>query len=122
MTMLECLDFVNQLHDYIERQVDRPGPWCWPTRELVNKNLNANKAAFPRDKYLVNSFGDQLRIAKRKGWAVVGGCKDHCHADHVRLTGLGQDMLALMKDQGCKTGDHVDLVELPKYRFQKKVA
>lgn len=118
MTMLECLDFISQLHDWVEKQVDRPGPWCWPTRDVVNLNLNRNRAAFPRDKYLVDSFGRVLRIARARGWVAVGGCQSHCHADHVRLTTVGQEMLALMKEQGCKTGDHVE----PEYRFQRKVA
>lgn len=116
MTMLECLDFVNQLHDYIESRVDRPGPWCWPTRDLVNENLKANRDNFPRDKYLVDSFGRVLRIARARGWVAVGGCSNHCHADHVRLTGVGQDMLCLMKQQGCESGDHIE------YRFTRKVA
>ena len=35
MTQHELLAFMRGLHDHVERSLSKPGPWCWPTRELL---------------------------------------------------------------------------------------
>lgn len=98
MTMHEALFFIKGLHDRVERSVANKGPWCWPTRELLADNVRLNRDRFSGKR---QDFRTQIAIAKRRGWVVEEGCSSHCHALHVRLSGAGLEMLALMNLHGC---------------------
>lgn len=104
MTMHETLFFVDDLRRFMEREVSNPGPWCWPTRELVSVNLRKNQDVFPRDRdyrSLHAAFNRQVDIAKARHWLTDEGCQPHCHARHLRLTAAGAEALRLMNEQGC---------------------
>jgi hypothetical protein len=109
MTMHEALSFLSQLHDFVEQRLSNPGPWCWPTRKLVNDNLWFNREAFPRDKNPRRTFAEQASRAARRHWIVIGPCQPQCHATHLRLTPEGQEALKLMEEQGCETGEHIEM-------------
>jgi hypothetical protein len=120
MTMHEALNFLDALHGYLERNVSNPGPWCWPTRELVAQNLRLNRKAFPRDARPTDSFKRQLNIALERHWIASGPCQSHCHAQHLSLTAAGQEALVSMNEHGCgpHCGNHRD----KKLHLTKKVA
>jgi len=120
MTMHETLRFLDALHGHLERSVSNPGPWCWPTRELVARNLRLNRKAFPRDTSPKDSFNRQLSIALRRHWIAAGPCQPHCHAQHLTLTAGGQEALALMNEQGCGPQCHVH--REMKLHLERKVA
>jgi hypothetical protein len=100
MKIHECLFFIDWCHSSMERAVSNKGPWCWPTRELLVMNLRENSHVFGGSTVRAD-FNTQLRIAKRRGWVIEEPCQPHCHADHIRLTGIGQETLRLMNDNGC---------------------
>ena len=120
MTMHETLKFLDALHAHLERSVSNPGPWCWPTRELVAGNLRLNRKAFPRDTSPKDSFNRQLSIALRRHWIASGPCQPHCHAQHLTLTAAGQEALALMNEQGC--GPQCHQHRETKLHLERKVA
>lgn len=120
MTMHEALRVLDGLHGLFERSVSNPGPWCWPTRELVAANLRRNREAFPRDKDPTNSFARQLSIARRRHWIAAGPCQSHCHAEHLTLTAAGREALRMMNEQGC--GPHCHVHRETKLHLERKVA
>jgi hypothetical protein len=120
MTMHEALNFLDLLHNHIEHSVSNPGPWCWPTRQLVHYNLGLNRSCFPRDKRVYDSFNRQFKIARSRHWTDVGPCASHCHAEHLRLTDLGAEALRVMNEQGC--GAHCHQHRETKLHLQRKVA
>jgi hypothetical protein len=99
MTMHETLGFVGRLHDWMADELKNPGPWCWPTRELLSANLRLNRHLFSGE--VVTSNGTNLTTAKRRGWILDGGCGSHCHARHITLTANGLEVLKLMDESGC---------------------
>ena len=120
MTMHEALNFLDALHRYIEHSVSNPEPWCWPTRQLVHYNLRLNRGCFPRDKRVYDSFNRQFKIALSKHWTDAGPCASRCHAEHLRLTTNGAEVLKVMNEQGC--GPHCNQHREPKLRLERKVA
>lgn len=99
MKMHETLYFIQGLHDFIEVGAANKGDWCWPTRELLAENIDANVGVLGQ-----NAGPDirrQMGIARRRGWIAEGGCVPHCHAKHVRLTAAGREALRLMNESGC---------------------
>jgi hypothetical protein len=101
MTQHELLSFIDGLRGFVERSaVDAgPGPWCWPTWELLLGNLEYNRVFWgPR---WHNEFGDTIKTLRRKGWVAEGPCTLHCHARHVRITDEGFEALGVMNKQGC---------------------
>lgn len=122
MTQHELLAFIKGLHDHVERSLSNPGPWCWPTRELLLDNLDANAALWgPRWR---SEHGDTELTLRRKQWLAEGPCQEHCHAKHVRLTEAGLKALHLMDEQGCGGHIHVKRRERchAKFRFRRKRA
>ncbi len=129
MTMLEALDFLSLFTEYLENSVaahdvrfsnlKKMPKWTKPTRAQVTEMLRANKAAFPRDKDVTNSFTRNVDIARKKHWMLQGPCQPHCHAAHLWLTELGSEALQMMREQGCETGEHIYLVGKV-YRFERK--
>ena len=107
MTMHEALFFLDDLHQFLEAGVGNPhfaaepGPWCWPTLEQVHLNLRVNRAAFPRDARVYDSFNTVFKIALRRHWTAKGHCQAGCKAEHLRLTAAGAEALRLMNEQGC---------------------
>ncbi len=99
MTLHETLGFVRALHDWIERQVDRPGLWCWPTRELLGENLRAHRHLYGGE--VISSCRTNMNTARRRGWLTEGGCARQCHARHVTLTVKGRAVLDTMDEKGC---------------------
>ena len=99
MTMHETLSFIRSLHDWIAGQVDRPGPSCWPTRDLLGSNLRANRPLYSGQ--VMQSFRTNIDMAKTRGWAIDGGCEPKCHARHITLTAKGLEVLRLMDESGC---------------------
>lgn len=122
MTQHELLVFVTGLHDHIERSVSSPGPWCWPTRELLVENLSANKHLW--GPHWGNEFNDTLKTLKRKHWVSEGGCQSHCHALHVQVTAAGAEALRLMDEFGCEGHIHVKRRTRchDKFHFHRKLA
>ena len=120
MTMHDALKFIDAFHGMMVRSVSKSGPWCWPTREQATANLRRNRHAFPHDKDPSNSFRRQLKIARGRHWLTEGPCQSHCHAQHITLTGAGQEALRLMNEQGCgpRCAEHRDT----KLHFERKVA
>src|SRR6202035_5293741 len=101
MTMHEALKFLDALHAHTERHASKPGPWCWPTRELAVSTLQLNRKAFPRDATPATSFRRVLHIACRQHWIAMGPCTPQCHAPHLTLTPAGKEALRLMNADGC---------------------
>lgn len=98
MTMLETLDFIDQLHGHIVHG--------WPTPSISYAALLNNRDCFP-DKDPRRSFNVNFIRAAKRGWIAIGPCSKDCRERHLRITKFGQEMLALMKEKGCQTGDHV---------------
>jgi hypothetical protein len=99
MKMHEALYSIKGLHDSLELEVANKGEWCWPTRELLAENVNANLKVLGK-----NARADirrQMGIARRRGWLVEGPCVPHCHARQVRLTTSGAEALRLMNEAVC---------------------
>lgn len=105
MTEHEVLSFIGQFRDYLHRTLSRPENLPWPTREMVADNLTLNKGRY-RNTFTHSNFRRQVAILKRKGLVAEGPCQPHCHATHVSLTRLGEDMLAVMNQAGCHTCLH----------------
>jgi hypothetical protein len=130
MTMHESLKFLDALRAHLEKNASEPGPWCWPTRDVVNRTLLLNRKAFPRDAKPGDSFKRQLGIALRQHWIAAGGCQPGCHAQHLSLTAAGQEALKLMNEQGCPLcRDHADRTLrgipkgcAPRLHFERRVA
>lgn len=120
MTMHEALQFLDALHAHMEHSLSNPGPWCWPTRELVAYNLRLNRKQYPRDKDVTHSFTRNVAIAKERHWISEGPCGHHCHANHLRLTTAGVEALRLMNKEGC--GPHCQQHRETKLHLQRKVA
>jgi hypothetical protein len=120
MTMHESLKFLDALHKHIERQTSKPGPGCWPTRELVARTFGLNRKVYPRDASPANSFNRQLQIALRRHWIASGGCQPGCHAQHLTLTPQGMEALRLMNAEGC--GPQCSEHRNAKPHFERKVA
>lgn len=99
MTEHDALYFVKGLHDFIEAGVANKGEWCWPTRDLVNENLNLNRDLLGDQ--AVKTFSGLLGNLRRKRWATIEGCTPHCHAPHIKLTGAGLAALEWMNERGC---------------------
>lgn len=103
MTEHDALFIIKALYDYsydhVRAGVAERGDECWPTRYQLTENLKLNLAALGSD--ALQSFGARFPRLKEKGWVVVGGCVPQCHADHVKLTGLGLRALASMNEHGC---------------------
>jgi hypothetical protein len=126
MKLIEALSFVKQLRDYIEETGQGSGVGSWPPRAYLNECLRANRAKFPRDKGVVESFNRELTILVQRHWAEVGPCAKDCHGDHVKLTKNGLLGLELMKLQGCDDGEHViqkaEVFRFPPANRRKEVA
>jgi hypothetical protein len=124
MTQHELLAFVSGLHDHIAASISNPGPWCWPTRELLIENLNLNRHLWgPR--LITGEFPDALATLLRKHWMVAGPCEPHCHATHIRVTEAGLEALRLMDEQGCRSHIHVKRREKchrEGFHFRRKIA
>lgn len=117
MTIHECLRFIQGLHDYVAKSVDHPGPWCWPTRELLAANVRLNREHFTPD-----DMRNQMGRARARGWLVEAPCQSHCHARHVSLTGVGLAALALMDERGCGAEAHGRECFREGLKFERKVA
>ena len=120
MTMHQALQFLDALHEHIRHSVDKPGPWCAPTAEVVQYNLRLNRAAFPHDRDVSNSYRGQFKIARARHWVSEGPCQHHCHANHQQLTAAGHEALRLMDEQGC--GPYCDQHRETKLHLERKVA
>jgi hypothetical protein len=123
MTQHELLAFVDGLRRHVETQVSNPGPWCWPTRELLVENLKANAKLWGPG-LISGEFPDTLRTLKAKDWAAEAPCSPHCHANHVSLSEAGLEALRLMNERGCAGHIHVKRRERchAKFRFHRKRA
>jgi hypothetical protein len=129
MTQHEFLTFVAGLHEHVEQSLSNPGPWCWPTRELLLDNLNSNRQHFSDSPRPMSAhLAHMLRTLRAKGWVVADGCTEHCHASHVRITLDGLEALRLMDELGCgevlRQGapKHCEHVPHAQFRFHRKLA
>jgi hypothetical protein len=123
MTQHELLAFVDGLRRHVETEISNPGPWCWPTRELLVENLKANAKLWGPG-LISGEFPDTLRTLKAKEWAAEAPCSPNCHANHVSLTEAGLEALRLMDERGCAGHIHVKRRERchAKFRFRRKRA
>jgi uncharacterized protein (DUF4415 family) len=101
MTMHEALYFLDWLHGEIHEQGSFTDKGSWPTKELVNVNLDGNRPWFPRDRKLQESFNRNFSIARARQWTVVAPCSKQCHAKHLMLTRAGSAVLEVMNREGC---------------------
>lgn len=120
MTMHEALSFLDGLHLFLEQDCARKGNCCWPTLDQVHLNLRVNREFFPRDKQPCNSFQVQFKIALARHWAANLPCTPQCHTKHLRLTPVGQEVLAYMNEHGCgaRCAQHREAV----LRFEREAA
>jgi hypothetical protein len=123
MTQHELLAFVDGLRRHVETEISNPGPWCWPTRELLVENLKANAKLWGPG-LISGEFPHTLRTLKAKEWAAEAPCSPNCHANHVSLTEAGLEALRLMDERGCVGHIHVKRRERchAKFRFRRKLA
>jgi hypothetical protein len=96
MTTHETLWVLKAVHDHVVGNVSNPGPWCWPTFELLSSNIRANRHLLH-----VPGWRSRLAEAEARGWVVRQPCTPHCHARHVVLSAAGEAVLARMNAQGC---------------------
>lgn len=123
MTQHELLAFVSGLHDHIVASVSNPGPWCWPTRELLLENFHLNHDVF--GPAVATVWNDPRKTLMRKGWLVLGPCDRHCHATHVRITDEGLEALRHMDAHGCE-GHYIrnrrERCHREGFHFRRKIA
>ena len=100
--MHDALYFLDWLRGEIQNQGSFTDKGSWPTKDLVNANLDGNKAFFPRDSHVQEMFNRQFSIARARRWVVVGPCSKNCHARHLMLTQAGSAVLELMNREGCE--------------------
>lgn len=102
MTAHELLAFLDSMHSFMEETVAKPGPWCWPERDLLRENLLIPENRRFWGPKVSAELHSTLSTLKAKHWAVEEGCVEHCHARHVKLTATGMEALKLMNEEGCE--------------------